>query len=145
VQFSGPHKFHKSAHCCSAQPAIILLNLIKDGLWKLVPIITLLTCIQDAFGFNLTEREYPGGFWWFSTFLPRKFCSSPSNYITTASFHVLPNLLLADYPVPNATQFELLSTRLDKKSQTNSIKPFKPRIKSHLLFAGIISSPFSPC
>jgi len=62
VQFSGPHKVHKSAHCCSAQPAIILLNLIKDGLQKLAPIITLPTCIQDAFGFNLTERDYPGDF-----------------------------------------------------------------------------------
>lgn len=62
VQFSEPHKFHKSTHCCIAQPAIILLNLIKDGLRMLAPIITLPTRIQDTFGFNLTERDYPGNF-----------------------------------------------------------------------------------
>jgi hypothetical protein len=55
VQFSGPHKVHKSAHCCSAQPAIILLHLIKDGLWKLAPIITLPTCIQDLVSISLKE------------------------------------------------------------------------------------------
>jgi hypothetical protein len=62
VHFSGPYKFHKSTQCCTAQPAIILLNLIKDGLRKLAPIITLLTCIQDACGFNLNERDYSGDF-----------------------------------------------------------------------------------
>jgi len=60
VQFSGPHKFHESTHCCVAQPAIILLNLIIDGLRKLAPILTLPTRIQDAFHFNLTERIIPG-------------------------------------------------------------------------------------
>jgi len=114
VQFSGSHKFHKNTHCCIAQPAIILLTLIKDGLRKLAPIITLPTCIQDAFGFNLTERDYPGDSGGFPPFFHALFCNSTSNYITTASFHVLSNLLLTDYPALNAIQLELLSTRLNK-------------------------------
>jgi hypothetical protein len=64
-----------------AQPAIILSNLITDGMWKSATIIILSTYIQNKFGFNHFETDYPGDYGGFPP-----------------SFHVLSNLLLADYP-----------------------------------------------
>jgi len=52
--------------------------------------------------------------------------------------------------VPDAStkslEIKTLLFRYKEKSQNgnNHYQPFKSRIKSHLLFAGVISSPFSP-
>jgi hypothetical protein len=40
------------------QPAIILSNLIKDGMWKSATVIILSTFIQNKFGFNHFETNY---------------------------------------------------------------------------------------
>jgi hypothetical protein len=110
VHFSGPHKFHKSTHCCVAQPAIILLNLIKDGLQKLAPITTLQTWFRMHLVSISLKDIIPG--------ILVVFLLPTMQTVPQTTSQLLPSMFFPiyywDYPALNAIQYELLSTRLNK-------------------------------